>query len=102
MKTISKYVLGLITVLTLIFGVHSCNEDSINNTGENIVRKEIEYSEFEPNLNNSYNYIGELHNEIIHSFVTDYSDDELSIEEIISIVESIANANVLRVKIMFL
>jgi len=79
--------------LTLIFGVHSCNEDSINNTGENIVRKEIEYSEFEPNLNNSYNYIGELHNEIIHSFVTDYSDDELSIEEIISIVESIANAN---------
>ncbi len=97
-------------ILTLFFGllIFSCSEDNNNpednsnnpeavnqlNTISNSARKAVNYCSLIADSKNPYNYVGKIHNEILNEFVLNYSGKRLSVDEIVSAVEAIANKNV--------
>ncbi|WP_074406378.1 MULTISPECIES: hypothetical protein [Aquimarina] len=89
-------------IITLLLGflLFSCAEDNNNDLQENQLKtisdsskNAIEYCTTIADSKNPYNYVGEIHNEILNEFVLNYSGKRLSVDEIVSIVEGLANEN---------
>ncbi|MBG6129765.1 hypothetical protein IWQ47_000933 [Aquimarina sp. EL_43] len=89
-------------IITLLLGflLFSCTEE--NNTDlqkneiENVLdssKNALKYCNGSEDSKNPYNYVGEIHNEIVNAFVINHSNEKLDVDEIVAVVENLANVN---------
>lgn len=87
-------------ILCLLVWFFSCNDNAdVSNGNIYEVKNETNFNKFTDECNpansqNSYDYVGKIHNEIVSEYVNKYSSDEnISIGKICSVVDSLAASN---------
>lgn len=93
MKTLKK---NFFTILSIIFLFSACdNAETLNNSNNS--NKSIDPTtivcDLTLNEENPYNYVGSLHNEILSTYLSTYTDDTTDIAVILSRIQEIGDNN---------